>query len=172
MLTDISNNAVPVSYKPYKSRRIARSILSAEVVAFADLIDDALAIRKQLEFILKHPIPVHMLTDSRSLFNIISKGNRTNEKRIMLDIYAARKAYKALEISNIGFVRSSHSLANGLTKPKVQAALYELLKTAHHEPKVEKWIIRDPQGCIIYAPLYRAEARSIYGKHKTPYMSM
>ena len=41
----------------------------------------------------------------------------------MLDLCAARKAYKAQEISNIGFVRSSHSLADGLTKLKVQAEL-------------------------------------------------
>ena len=86
-----------------------------------------------------------MLTDSKSLFDIISKRCRTNEKRIMLDVYASRQAYKALGTSNIGFVRSSHNLADGLTKPKVQAALYKLLTTAYHEPKVEQWIIRDPQ---------------------------
>ena len=56
----------------------------------------------------------------------------------MLDIYAARQAYEAQEISNIGFVRSSHNLADGLTKYKIQAALYQLLKTAYHELKVEQ----------------------------------
>ena len=44
--------------------------------------------------------------DSKILFDIISKGSRTNEKRIMLDIYAARKAYKELEISNNGFLET------------------------------------------------------------------
>ena len=57
-------------------------------------------------------------------------------------IYAARQSYKAMEINNIGFVRGSHNLTDGLTKPKVQAALYKLLATAYHEPKVEQWIIR------------------------------
>ena len=94
-LTDVSNKAIAVSYKSYKSRRVARSVLSAEVSAFADLTDDALAIRKQLEFILIQPVPVHILTDSKSLSDIISKKSRTYEKRIMLNIYAARQAYKA-----------------------------------------------------------------------------
>ena len=83
--------------------------------------------------------------DSKSLVDIISKRSSTNEKRIMLDIYAARQVYKALEISNFGFVRSSRILADRLTKPKVQAALYLLLITAFHEPKGEQWVIRDPQ---------------------------
>ena len=79
-----------------------------------------------------------MLMDSKSLFDIISKRISTNEKRIMLDIYAARQVYKALEISNFELVRSSRSLADRLTKPKVQAALYIPLITAYHEPKVEQ----------------------------------
>ena len=61
-----------------------------------------------------------------------------SQKRIMLDIYAARQAYKVQEISCISFVRSSHNLADGLTKPKVQAALYQLVPTAYHKPNVEQ----------------------------------
>ena len=67
-----------VSYKSYKSKRVARSVLSAEVIAFADFFDDALAIRKQLEFVLRQPIPVHILTYFKSLFDNISKRNRTH----------------------------------------------------------------------------------------------
>ena len=58
LLTYATNKAVGVSYKSYKVKRIARSVLSAEVIAFADFSDNAIAIRKQLEFILKPPIPV------------------------------------------------------------------------------------------------------------------
>ena len=58
-----------------------------------------------------------MLVDSKSFFDILSKGSRTNEKRIMLYIYSARQAYKAREIKNTGFVRGSCNLADGFTKP-------------------------------------------------------
>ena len=40
----------------------------------------------------------------------------------MFDIYAAQQAYKAKEIRNMGFVKSSHNLADVLNKPEVQAA--------------------------------------------------
>ena len=52
-LTNHNHNSIPVSYKSCKSRLVARSILSAEVIALADLFDDMNAIRKQLEFVLR-----------------------------------------------------------------------------------------------------------------------
>ena len=46
LLTENKHNAISVSYKSYKSRRVERSELSAEEIAFADLLDDVLAIHK------------------------------------------------------------------------------------------------------------------------------
>ena len=118
-LMDDSNKCVPISFKSYKSLRVTRSVLSAEVIAFADLFDDAFALRSQIEHVLGRSVPMHLLTYSKSLFDIISKGSRTSEKRIILDIHVTRSAYQVKEISNIGFVRSSDNAADGLTKPKV-----------------------------------------------------
>ena len=42
LLTDDNHNAMPVSYKSYKSRRVARSVLSGEVIAFENLFDNHL----------------------------------------------------------------------------------------------------------------------------------
>ena len=91
-LNDDTHNSVSVSYKSYESGRVARSVLSATVIAFADLLDDALAIRKQLEFVLRQPIPEHIPMESKSMFDIISKENPTCDKRAMPDIYAVRQA--------------------------------------------------------------------------------
>ena len=73
LLTYMSNRAATVSYKSYKSRHVACYKLSAEIIAFADLTDYALAILKQLKLIMNRPEPVQILTDSKNLFNIISK---------------------------------------------------------------------------------------------------
>ena len=143
LLSDDSNRVVPISFKSYKSRRIARSVLAAEVIAFSDLFDEAISLRSQVEEALRSAVPLHLFTDSKSLFDIISKGSRTSEKRIMLDVHAAREGYKAKLISNIGFVRSSHNLADSLTKPNAQASLLSLLQSASHEPVVEQWIFRN-----------------------------
>ena len=112
LLTADTEKGNPIFFKSYKSRRVTRSVLSAEVVAFADLFDDVLAIRSQLEQSTLGPVPVQLLTDSKSLFHIISKGSRTCEKRIMLDAHAAREAFKKKEISNIGFVPSCENVAD------------------------------------------------------------
>ena len=100
LLTADDHTSIPVSYKSGKLRQVALSELSTEVIALADLFDDAIAIRRQLELVLRQPIHVHILTYSKSLFEIISKVSRKSEKRIMLDIYATRQAYKAQEICN------------------------------------------------------------------------
>ena len=83
------------------------------------------------------------MTDSKSLFDIISKGSRTREKRVTLDIHTAQQAYQSRQISNIGFVRSSDNLADGLTKPKMQKAIFNPLQTASHRQVCEQWILRD-----------------------------
>ena len=142
LLCDRHDQAAIIAYKSYKSHRVTRSVLGAEVIAFSDLFDDAYAIRTQLKDALRQEIPLHLFTDSKSLFDIISKGSRTSEKRIMLDVFAAREGYVSRNISNIGFVRSEHNIADGLTKPKMQASLYSLITTSKHAAVVEQWIIR------------------------------
>ena len=101
LFADAISNAAPVSFKSYKSRRVTRSVLASEVIAFADLFDEAFTLSSQLEQALKRHMPIHLLTDSKSLFDIISKSSRTSEKRLILDRNATRQAYKAEQISNI-----------------------------------------------------------------------
>lgn len=83
----------------------------------------------ELGYIYGLPIPVQLLTDSKSLFDVISKGSRTSEKRMMLDIAAARDGFRDKIISDIGFVRSLKNLADGLTKPMSQAELQEVVSS-------------------------------------------
>ena len=61
----------------------------------------------------------------------------------MFGFYAAEKAYKAQEISNIDFIRSSNNLSEGTNKAKIRAALYQLQIKDNHKPAVEQTIIRD-----------------------------
>ena len=86
---------------------------------------------------------MHLLIDSKSLLDIILKGSNTSKKRIMLGFHAALQAYRLHEISNIGFVRTNHNLADGLTKANMQGALYKLMATGKLEVEAEQWILRD-----------------------------
>ena len=71
------------------------------------------------------------------MLEIISKRSRTSEKQIIFLIYAAQRAHLAQEKSNKGFLRSSYNLADGLNKPKVQAALIQRLTAAYAKTNVE-----------------------------------
>lgn len=63
----------------------------------------------------------------------------------MLDIAAAREAFQDQTISNIGFVRSSKNIADGLTKPMQQATLRDAVSEGVLSVEPEQWIIRSKQ---------------------------
>ena len=92
-------------------------------MAFAEAFDAAFILKTDLQEVLYQPVPLDMLTDSKSLFDVITKNSSTTEKRLMIDIASARESYGRLEISNIGLVRSEHNIADAMTKPKKCAAL-------------------------------------------------
>ena len=56
-----SRSAMPIVFNRYKSRRVSRSLLSAEVIAFADVFEDALALESQSERAMKRSVPVHQM---------------------------------------------------------------------------------------------------------------
>lgn len=124
--------AVPVVYNNYKLPRVTRSVLSADLIEFADKFDDDFVIHSQLEQAKQCSLPMQLLTDSKFLFDTIRKGSRLSEKRIILDMHAARQVYKTKENSNIRFVVSSENIDCGLTKDKMQKVLFELLRTSKH----------------------------------------
>eukprot|EP00171_Calliarthron_tuberculosum_P000537 IDg537t1 len=103
--------------------------MGGEVIAFSDLFDRAATYAAELGEIYSRRIPVQLFTDSKSLFDVISKGSRTSEKRLMLDIAAAREGFRNKTISDIGFVRSSSNIADGLTKAMSQAALQSVVSS-------------------------------------------
>ena len=140
---DDKGSVVPISFKSYKSRRVTRSAIAGEVISFSDLFDVAAVLSAELEGMLGYKVPVQLLTDSMSLFDVISKGSRTSEKRMMLDIAAAREGFREKIISDIGFVRSSCNVADGLTKPMQQRSLQAVLMTGRLDVNPEQWIIRN-----------------------------
>ena len=90
-------------------------------------------------------VQLHLLTGSKSLSDVISEVSRTNENRLMLDIYATRQGYKEQEISNIGFVRSNHNIADGLKKSKNQEVLRNVISTGKMSIEAGQWIIHKPE---------------------------
>lgn len=144
LLADASNRCHVLSYASRKSRRVVRSIMAGEIYAFADAFDKAFVIKYDLERIYRQHLPLVMLTDSKQMFDVITRASHTTEKRLMIDVAAAREAYNRGEISNVGLVRSEHNVVDGLTKPGFCAAVDRVLRTGMDPHPVAQWIIRSP----------------------------
>jgi Reverse transcriptase (RNA-dependent DNA polymerase) len=116
LLTDMTGICNVIHYSSHKSRRVTRSVLGGEVYAFADAFDQAFIIKHDLELLLNQRVPLTILTDSKSLFDVITKSSSTSERRLMIDITAVREAYFKQEISDVGFVRTKNNPADAFTK--------------------------------------------------------
>jgi hypothetical protein len=79
--------------KPMKSRRVTRSILAGESIAFGEAFDRYFVLTSDLEDILNMRIPIRMYTAIQSLFDVISKGSMTAERRLQIYIALAREGF-------------------------------------------------------------------------------
>lgn len=141
-LCDDENHFHILDFGSKKCKRVVRSILGGEVYAFAEAFDRAIMIRYDLEAIYKTEIPLQMFTDSLQMFNVITKGSATTERRLMIDIFAAREAYNRKEITNVGFISGDDNYADGLTKQKPNDKLFQALSSGLLPTAVRQWIRR------------------------------
>ena len=177
-LSDCYGRSVPITFNSGKSKRVVRSAMAGEVIAFSDLFDIATTLASELGEIYSRRISVQLLTDCKALFDVISKGSRTSEKRTMLDIAVAREGFRNKFISDIGFIRSSKNIADGLTKSMSQAALQAAVSTGILAIHSEQWIIRSqikapfllPHSSFLYCPYLPLTSRtSITRTFNTPF---
>lgn len=66
-----------------------------EIVEFIDEFDAAYMIARNMAKKINCSITVYMYTDWKKSFDAMTKGRRTAERKLMVDIAAARKTYKA-----------------------------------------------------------------------------
>ncbi len=90
---DKDDNSCILYCTSYNSRRVSSSILGAETYAFADAYDFAYRAKKDLKSLFKHNILLTIFTESKSLFGVITKCSRTQEKRFTIDHQAERDAF-------------------------------------------------------------------------------
>ena len=73
-------------------------------MAFTDAFDMTFAIKKDMKLMINQPLPIVMLTDSLSLFDVITKSTITTEKRLMIDIKVVKDSYQRNEVQNIALL--------------------------------------------------------------------
>jgi hypothetical protein len=129
LLMDKYRRRCIIQFSSHKSRRITRSCMAAETLAFVDAFDNALLLKHDLQRILGKELHLLMLTDSQSLFDVVTRSKYPTEKRLQIDLAGIREAYDNREIANIGLIRSDFNVADGLTKVGPNPALLNLMKS-------------------------------------------
>ena len=117
---------------------MVRSVLGAETFALANTCDTAIVLQHDLKKILKKTLKIKTLTDSEALFNVMIKNANTTEKRLMIDIKAAREAFNDGIIEHIVWIRRQFNLADSVTKAQINQDLVDALKTGKIKYEVEQ----------------------------------
>jgi Reverse transcriptase (RNA-dependent DNA polymerase) len=148
-LIDGENRCATMSFKSVKCKRVTRSVLAAEAIAFAEGFDQGYALKLDLQEALGMHVPLTILTDSKTLFDVITKASYTQEKRILIDLASAREGYRKLEIDDIGLVSSEENLADGFTKETNMDRLRQAVRTGKLNTIVKQFVIRSPEDLQI-----------------------
>jgi hypothetical protein len=91
-----------------------------------------------LQKITGKSLEIVILTDSLSLFDVSTKATATTEKRLMIDLAAAKESYKKKEIETIGFVRTEDNPGDVFTKFNRCKMLEEIIRMSVLNHSVEQ----------------------------------
>jgi hypothetical protein len=143
MLADERGQASLLQFSSTKAKRVCRSALTAEALSFVAGFDFAYLLKADLQELLGKTIPMLILTDSEPLFNIITRERFTTEKRLMIDLAAARESYRRKEIANIGLIASEFNIADALTKTHRigNSALWHFMCTNDIRHPVRRFVV-------------------------------
>lgn len=130
-LVDDDGNCNIIHWGSNRCRRIARSVLAAEVHGLVLGFDYVFIIQKLAEELLGRQVKVEAYTDSKTLFNVIAKDGATTERRLQIDIFALKESYERGELSRIGWIPGKSNVADALTKDMIgtSSPLWKLLTT-------------------------------------------
>lgn len=87
-------DCVPVIQMSYESKRITGSPMDDQDIDCIDRSNTSMFYTSQLNELLERNIPAEFLTDIKCLFDVISKGFRISENRMILNSTAAREAFR------------------------------------------------------------------------------
>jgi hypothetical protein len=66
--------------------------------------------------LINNRIPLSILTDSKGLFDVVTRNSLARERLLNIDIVATQQAYSLEDISDIGLIMSEDNRADAFTK--------------------------------------------------------
>ncbi|APA06573.1 hypothetical protein sscle_02g013430 [Sclerotinia sclerotiorum 1980 UF-70] len=143
VMMDKHNNANTIHWSSIKCKRITHSVLASELYGLVQGFDIDAAITATVGAILNQETPLTICTDSKSLYNLLTKLGTTSEKRLMIDIMALRQSYERREIVEVIWIDGPTNPADAMTKGKPCQALTDLINTNKISIKPMKWVERE-----------------------------
>lgn len=143
VMMDKHNNANTIHWSSIKCKRITRSVLASELYGLVQGFDIGAAITATVGAILNQETPLTICTDSKSLYDLLTKLGTTSEKRLMIDIMALRQSYERREIVEVIWIDGPTNPADAMTKGKPCQALTDLIDTNKISIKPMKWVERE-----------------------------
>lgn len=129
-------------YSSHKSRHIVRSVLRGGVIECADGMDYGLAMQEYTERMTGSKLKMKTYTDSKLLFDVITRNTITAEKRLTVHNRAIRQAYTHMDLDAVVWIRSDNNPGDALTKPMHNSMFNSIIETGKAKHTVEQWVIR------------------------------
>lgn len=99
-------------------------------------------IQEDIKRLTGRVLEITLLTDRKSLFEVLTKGSVTLEKRFMINIRATRNTYVQDIIGQLGWVWRGHNLADPITKIVVSQILRDFMETGRVSCIIEQYVIK------------------------------
>lgn len=142
LLCDRNNTCNIMDFGSRESIRVVRSIVGGKLYAFTKAFDTSFTIAADVTRIFQRNISVRMYTDSKQVFDVITRGKRPAKKRLAIDVMSAREAYRGFGIDRVGIIRGEHSPADALSKIKHNSVLREIITKNRDSILVQEQIHR------------------------------
>lgn len=120
---DAHNSANIIHCSSFKSKRITRSVLAAELFAVVHAFDYASTVRPAVNEIMEKVVLLNIYTGSGSLFEGLVEVDATTEKRQTIDLTMLRQAYELKEIAEVVWISTAQNPADAVTKDNASLAL-------------------------------------------------
>jgi ribonuclease HI len=133
-----------VHYASQKCKRITRSVMAAELYALVHAVDTAFLLRYLVSKMLSRRVALRAYTDSKTVFDCVTKLIPTSEKRLLIDLYGLRQSYERRELDALSWISGEHNPADALTKPILSddSPLFQLMTENRLDPKILAWVER------------------------------
>ena len=113
---DKYKNCNILHYAYNRCKRVCRSVMAAEVHAMVLGFDYVYIIRDLIYEITGRKLDIEAITDSKSLFNVVTKDGQAAERRLQIDMLTLKQNYDAGELSRMSWIPGTLNPSDALTK--------------------------------------------------------